>query len=804
MNRQNCKQERPLYAAFRKISILALATVLSAGFALAQALDPLPSATVKIWDAVGNGLGINPDQSRADFTGVTAQVATVAAPLSIVTVYENTICPGGPCGITFWNPVTNLFKCFGVTSGFQAASAVNLTGAVKTSTSPSPATFQPGDAWASGPTGVPIYVVFKGTSSFRGYSVGSPFGIHIDQTTSDVWFAQDSPGAIQKLDPATNGRTSWTVGGTPRYITQNAAGKLFVTVEGLNQIVRLDPATNAVTRWVVPTAGGLAGFGETPDGITVDADANVWFAESGASKIGRLDAGPDGILGTADDVICELAKPGLVNPQLVESTGSDAPAVFAAKNLQLFFTEFSGNAFGIVTQKEAIGGASSVFTCTTVPPTTSTVTPATDTVTAFDFTRTPTIVTIPPTTFTIPGVNGMTDAFGMTFDSMGNRIPGILRFPFAVTGNSGPSGLTQVAAANSVFGSFFATSRLWGVTSAAIIPPPPTKMPTTLAFTAASATTSDFHDAATVQAKLTKTSGGTPVPGETITFKLDADGTCSAVTDATGTATCSLTPTLAAGTYTLTATFAGDSTFGPSSASTTFTVTLEETVTKFTATSPTVLANGKPATFSATLKEDGVTPISGRTLTFTLGSGSGAQSCTGTTNASGTASCTIVVSQPLGPNTVKASFAGDSFYKPSSDTEAVLIFAFLAGGGSFVIGNLNSAVGTPVEFWGAQWAKDNSLSGGPAPDAFKGFAETTSTTPPACGGTWMTDPGNSSGPPATVPSFMAVIASSSTAMTTPIISGNIPKIVIVKTDPGYDSNPGHAGTGTVVAVLCGM
>ena len=253
----------------------------------------------------------------------------------------------------------------------------------------------------------------------------------------------------------------------------------------------------------------------------------------------------------------------------------------------------------------------------------------------------------------------------------------------------------------------------------------------------------------------------------------------------------------------MTATFAGESLFEPSSASTPFTVTKEETVTQFTATSPILFANGNSATFSATLKEDGVTPISGSTLTFTLGSGAGAQTCSGTTNAGGTASCSIVVNQPLGPNTVSAAFAGDVFYQPSSDTKPVLVFAFLGGGtgGSFVIGNLNSAIGTAVEFWGAQWAKDNSLSGGPAPDAFKGFAR---TAPPACGGMWTTDPGNSSDPPASVPAFMAVIASSSIGKSGSSISGNISKIVIVKTDPGYGPNPGHAGTGIVVAVLCGF
>jgi len=125
-------------------------------------------------------------------------------------------------------------------------------------------------------------------------------------------------------------------------------------------------------------------------------------------------------------------------------------------------------------------------------------------------------------------------------------------------------------------------------------------------------------------------------------------------------------------------------------------------------------------------------------------------------------------------------------------------FAFL-GSGSFVIGDLNAAVGSPVTFWGAQWAKVNSLSGGPAPNSFKGFAD---TAPQTCGGSWTSRPGNSSNPPDSVPPFMAVIASSSITKSGATISGDVPKIVIVKTNPGYGPSPGHTGTGTVVAVLC--
>jgi len=324
---------------------------------------------------------------------------------------------------------------------------------------------------------------------------------------------------------------------------------------------------------------------------------------------------------------------------------------------------------------------------------------------------------------------------------------------------------------------------------------------TSLAFTSVSATSSDFDDAASVQARLTKTSDNTPVSGKMITFILGSGPMCSGTTDATGTATCTLTPTQSAGSYTLTASFGGDSSFSPSSATMPFNVTKEETVTKFTLSSPTMAANGASTTFSATLKEDGTAPISGRTLTITLGTGAAAQSCSGTTDGTGTASCAITVNQPAGPNPVKAAFAGDAFYQPSSDMETVTVFSFLAGGGSFVIGNGNAAIGKSVTFWGSQWAKTNSLSGGPAPDGFKGFADGTNPNPPACGGSWMTAPGNSSNPPAGVPAYMAVIASSSAGNSGAAISGNIAGIVVIKTDPGYAANPGHPGTGTVVAVL---
>jgi hypothetical protein len=136
----------------------------------------------------------------------------------------------------------------------------------------------------------------------------------------------------------------------------------------------------------------------------------------------------------------------------------------------------------------------------------------------------------------------------------------------------------------------------------------------------------------------------------------------------------------------------------------------------------------------------------------------------------------------------------------ASSSCTVLVFATVATG-NFVIGDQNAAVGTNVTFWGAQWARQNSLSGGAAPASFKGFEDSPAAV--GCGTGWTTDPGNSTPPPAgPLPAYMAVIVSSSITKSGSTISGNTPHMVVVKTDPGYAPDPGHAGTGTVVAQIC--
>lgn len=324
----------------------------------------------------------------------------------------------------------------------------------------------------------------------------------------------------------------------------------------------------------------------------------------------------------------------------------------------------------------------------------------------------------------------------------------------------------------------------------------PVKVATTLTYNGA--TSSDFNDTVMLSATLTDVHGQR-VPSEPITLSLNGTETCFLTTDNFGDVSCTVTPGEAAGAYVVTATFGGDAKYLPSSASTPYTVNLEEDALTSNPAQQLILQGGT-ATLSAILTDpEGGFPIAGKVVMITLGTGAGSQSCMGTTTGAGVATCSISpVTVATGPQPISDSFAGDSFYVSATNAETALVFAFPAGGG-FVVGD-GSSTGS-VSFWGAHWSRDNSLSGGSAPNSFKGF-ENSNQTPTCTAGDWSTSPGNSSKPPATVPAYMGVIVSSSVDKSRHGISGDIVHIVIVQTDPGYGPNPGSAGTGTVVATVC--
>ena len=121
--------------------------------------------------------------------------------------------------------------------------------------------------------------------------------------------------------------------------------------------------------------------------------------------------------------------------------------------------------------------------------------------------------------------------------------------------------------------------------------------------------------------------------------------------------------------------------------------------------------------------------------------------------------------------------------------------------GQFVVGDrVNLSIGATVYFWGSQWAKKNRMSSGCSHSSFKGYEN--GTAEPACGVNWRSQPGNSSNPPPTVPEYLCVLVSSSIRKNGSVITGDVKKIIVVRTNPGYGQSPGHPGTGQIVAVLC--
>jgi hypothetical protein len=342
------------------------------------------------------------------------------------------------------------------------------------------------------------------------------------------------------------------------------------------------------------------------------------------------------------------------------------------------------------------------------------------------------------------------------------------------------------------------------------------RRPTTIVYTGDR--TGDYHDPAKLTAILTDTLSGAPLAGKTVDFGLGTQ-TASHGTDGSGVASTTLVVDQAPGDVSVGAAFGGDESYLPSSdAANTFTITREETTLAYTGAT-VILADASDARVTARLVEDGANDDdgdggsaapspSGQTITFAVGGGS----CSGTADSSGTATCTIpsVSDSTLGPNTLTASFAGDSYYLGSSESEQVTLFAF-PDGGAFVLGDTTAKTATlttTVTWWGGSWWKLNNLSGTAAPPSFKGFADNVYTLPtqsPAngCGATFGTAPGNRPPPPTgDIPSYMGVLVASSLGKSGPYINGAWNRIVVVDTDPGYTASPGHPGTGTIVATFC--
>ena len=165
------------------------------------------------------------------------------------------------------------------------------------------------------------------------------------------------------------------------------------------------------------------------------------------------------------------------------------------------------------------------------------------------------------------------------------------------------------------------------------------------------------------------TAGGSGIPGQTVTFTFDADGDGTAevqqgVTDATGTATVPVTATRPVGPAELTVTWS-DGRGG--TATDTAEVTVVDATGLTLASTPTGARITDAVTVSATLLDSAGTPLPGRSVQFTLGSVTGS----GTTDAAGLASTSLVPAGPQGLQSLTAQFVGEALYGASGDARSI-------------------------------------------------------------------------------------------------------------------------------------
>lgn len=518
------KKQRPLFgfvAALSVVPILLLSLLLlfsATGSPVYASPDgEFPHATVKVWDTAvaippSLTLGLTPGESVEDPTGLTGHGTSYP---TIVTVYANGSHPGGPSGLSYWNPDGNLFVWYGKTLGFPSGVDMNKGGGPVLAggpVDPGPdgllgtpddlsTSFGPGDVWVAGQQIELVYVHIAGTNMFRTYGVSNPFevngkrawGIEVDETTGRIFIAEPEDGRIARLDPVTGGTKVWLFGGNPAYITVDSAGRPYATLSAADAIIRVN-SDDTATVWRVPNVNGIepsfrkvphagaqaGAAGDNANGIiTADADGNIWFLETNSNEVGRLSGGPDALLGTADDEICEFTKPGLLNPQQIATTGS-------GNQLQAYFTEGDGDSVSVLTQVEADLALPPTRICTPVPAEPFFPSVFEAAASFFDEKVEPFRTPIVPTVHDVPGLDGA--ASGATTTADGKPIPPILRFspmpnpilssdgtPIGDAGNGFPSGLTGIYAANRIAGAYLKGNKHFEVTSGAIIarPSPP-------------------------------------------------------------------------------------------------------------------------------------------------------------------------------------------------------------------------------------------------------------------------------------------------------------------------------------------
>ena len=428
---------------------------------------------------------------------------------------------------------------------------------------------------------------------------------------------------------------------SPLGVTLDAQGNLYIADSGNYRVRRVDATTQIITTVAGDGTQGYSGDGKAaidaelfiPQGLALDAAGNLYIADRDNYSVRGVDA--------ATGIITTVAGNGTPG-----NAGNGGPAVDATLSEPVGLAMSSAGYLYIGDEENAqvrvLRPETLAATATTLSAAPLNV-PAGQTLT---LTATVTATAGTPTG-TVTFLNGTASLGTGTLNSSG--VATLVLTP--------PVGVYSITA------SYGGSS-----TDAASVSSPPIKVTVTLAPTTttliAVPTTLNYGQTLTLTATVTASNGVAPTGA--VTFLNGAATLGTGTLNASGVATLVLTP--AVDTYSITASYGGSSTDAASVSSPPITVTVNPAVTTTTLiATPTTLYAGRTLTLTAT-----VTAGSGSTPTGTVTFLNGAASLgTGTLNAAGVAA--LVLTPPLGVYSITAAYGGTTDDAPSVSSPPITV-----------------------------------------------------------------------------------------------------------------------------------
>lgn len=165
-----------------------------------------------------------------------------------------------------------------------------------------------------------------------------------------LWITQYLGTELIRFNPTSRELCEFNVGGGGDYVISQG-NVLWITDHQTGRLLRFDAATNQLRAWALPTGWN------TPQGMVLDADGRLWWADSGSQLIGRLTP-------STNQAVVTLLPPG------------SAPVMLALGTEVVWYTDANGAA-GFVDPALAAGSTYTLAVATsTVAATNCTTLPA--------------------------------------------------------------------------------------------------------------------------------------------------------------------------------------------------------------------------------------------------------------------------------------------------------------------------------------------------------------------------------------------------------------------------------------------